>query len=69
MLRLKGNFWNGLIAGSIVGGILGLMMAPQSRASTARRLKNGGLFLTRRAQRIWKRTRGESRETMEKAKH
>lgn len=69
MLKLKRNFWNGLLAGSIVGAILGIAFAPQTRSGTAERIREGGLFLTRKAQRLWKRAKAEPRETLEKTKH
>jgi len=62
---LSNGFWRGVIAGSIIGGIVGALLAPQVPDETRERWMDRGKQLRNRAERLIRRARNDIDEALE----
>ncbi len=51
---MRGGFWNGVIAGGLIGAVIGMMFTPKFRGESGVRLWEGGKSLGRSATRFWR---------------
>lgn len=51
---MRRGFWNGVIAGGIIGAAIGMMIAPRFGTSDGRRIWEGSKALGRSATRFWR---------------
>jgi len=62
---LSNGFWRGVIAGSIIGGIVGVLMSPKVPDETRERWVDRGRQLRNRAERLIRRARNDIDEALE----
>jgi len=65
---VRQGFWNGLVAGGLMGVVLGALFAPQIKDTTAHRVIEGGRRMGRRARQLWSRGRERAEDVVEEMK-
>lgn len=65
---MRRGFWNGVMAGGLIGAVVGMLFAPQLHTGARHRVIEGGKRIGRRAQQLWRRGREQAEDAMDEMK-